>query len=197
MLLPTLKEKTCANCGKSFRPRSSFHSVCKPACLLKQINQEERQKKAETKIKNRLEREQFKARKEAVATIKQLIAKAQTAFNAYIRARDAGKTCICCGQPFEPMKPGGSVDAGHWRSRGAAPQLRFDEANVHAQRKNCNRPGGAKAGPFRAGMVERVGVAEVERLEADNTVRKWTRTELIAIRAQYVEKLKDIKRSRG
>jgi hypothetical protein len=184
--LPTLKEKTCAQCGTQFRPFSSTSRVCSPICASKWV-----------RASNRLEREQFKARKEAVATIKQLIAKTQTAFNAYIRARDAGKNCICCGQPFEPMKPGGSVDAGHWRSRGAAPQLRFDEANVHAQRKNCNRPGGAKAGPFRAGMIERVGIAEVERLEADNTVRKWTRTELIAIRAQYVEKLKELKRSRG
>ena len=41
-------------------------------------------------------------------------------------------------------KPGGEIDAGHYLSIGSAPHMRFIEGNVHAQRKSCNKPGGAK-----------------------------------------------------
>lgn len=123
----------------------------------------------------------------------ELIAEAQAAFNAFIRARDAGLPCICCGQPFEPMKPGGSVDAGHFRSRSSAGHLRFNEDNCFAQRKNCNRPGGTTYGAFRAGVVARIGEARVAALENDNAPHKWTREELIAIRNCYRNKLKALR----
>lgn len=126
----------------------------------------------------------------------ELIAEAQAAFNAFIRARDAGLPCICCGQPFEPMKPGGSVDAGHFRSRSSAGHLRFNEDNCFAQRKNCNRPGGTTYGAFRAGVVARIGEARVAALENDNAPHKWTREELIAIRDTYKAKLKEMKREK-
>lgn len=141
----------------------------------------------------RAEKRQDREKREAGKSIRTLIAEAQTAFNAFIRARDAQQNCICCGKPFEPQRPGGSMDAGHYMSRGSSCQLRFDEANVHGQRKNCNRPGGTTRASFRAGMIARVGLAEVERLERDDGVRKWTHDELRAIRDQYKAKAKELK----
>ena len=85
------------------------------------------------------------------------------------------------------------MDAGHYMSRGSSCQLRFDEANVHGQRKNCNRPGGTTRAAFRAGMIARVGLAEVERLERDDGVHKWTHDELRAIRDEYRAKVKELK----
>lgn len=142
----------------------------------------------------RAEKRQDREKREAGKSIRKLIAEAQTAFNAFIRARDAQQPCICCDKPFEPQRPGGSMDAGHYMSRGSSCQLRFDEANVHGQRKNCNRPGGTTRASFRAGMIARVGLAEVERLERDDGVRKWTHDELRAIRDQYKAKTKALKR---
>jgi hypothetical protein len=142
----------------------------------------------------RAEKRQDREKREAGKSIRKLIAEAQTAFNAFIRTRDAKQPCICCGKPFEPQRPGGSMDAGHYMSRGSSCQLRFDEANVHGQRKNCNRPGGTTRASFRAGMIARVGLAEVERLERDDGVHKWTHDELRAIRDQYKAKAKVLKR---
>jgi len=142
----------------------------------------------------RAEKRQDREKREAGKSIRTLIAEAQTAFNAFIRTRDAKQPCICCGKPFEPQRPGGSMDAGHYMSRGSSCQLRFDEANVHGQRKNCNRPGGTTRASFRAGMIARVGLAEVERLERDDGVHKWTHDELRAIRDQYKAKAKVLKR---
>lgn len=187
MLTSTLRPKECRQCGTSFMPQRLMAQVCSPICAARFV-------KAEKKIKNSQERAQFKARKEAAEPIKKLIAKAQAAFNLFIRTRDAGLPCICCGKPFEPEKPGGSVDAGHYLSRGANPQHRFTEDNVFAQRKNCNRPGGTTRAAFRAGVIARIGLERVEALEADTAVRKWTRTELLDIKTTYTAKAKQLKK---
>lgn len=184
MLTISLAPKQCAVCPKEFMPRSSFARVCSQRCAMKLVKAD--------KVK---ERETFKQRKEAAKRLPDLIAEAQVAFNAFIRARDAGLPCICCGKPFEPQRPGGSMDAGHFRSRGAAPGLRFNEDNCFGQRKNCNRPGGATYAAFRAGVVARIGLARVQALEADNAVRKFGREELIAIKTTYRQKLRDLQRA--
>jgi hypothetical protein len=46
---------------------------------------------------------------------------------------------------------------------------------------------------YRIGLVARIGLEAVEALESDNTPRKWTREELIAIRDTYKAKLKEMK----
>lgn len=186
MLTATLKPKPCAHCGSLFSPARLMQAVCSPLCAARMV-----------KAKKVEERAQIKTRKEAAKPRGKLIAEAQTAFNAFIRARDAGLPCICCGRPFEPEKPGGSADAGHYLSRGAAPHLRFEENNCFAQRKNCNRPGGTTRQAFRTGVVARIGLAAVEDLEADTTVRKWTSDDLRAIRALYVQKLKALSVAAG
>lgn len=193
MLTATLNPKPCTHCGKSFAPRSSFQTVCKPACLLKKINKEERQKKAEAKIKNRMERAQFKERKAKLKRIPDLIKEAQTAFNAFIRERDRGQPCICCGQPLGTGSVGGAFDCGHYRSVGSASHLRFDVHNAHGQRKQCNRYGAGRAVDYRIGLIARIGLPAVEALEASNQPHKWERDELIAIKALYVAKLKELR----
>ena len=88
------------------------------------------------------------------------------------------------------MSRGGDWDAGHYRSTGSAPHMRFDEANCHAQLKQCNRYGGGRAVDYRIGLIARIGLDEVERIEADQTVRKWTIPELREIRDEYRRKAK-------
>lgn len=169
----------CKVCGRPFLRLNSMQAVCGVRCAVKV-----------PAIRKRTERLTDTIKREALKSRKELTQEAQQAFNAYIRLRDAGRPCICCGSEFEPQKRGGSADAGHFLSIGAAPNLRFDEANVHAQRKNCNRPGGTTRAAFRAGMIARVGLAEVERLEADQVPRKFTAEELRELRARYREKAK-------
>ena len=58
-----------------------------------------------------------------------LIARAESAVNAFVCRGDAGRPCISC---FE-YKP---LTAGHYRSTRAAPELRFD-----AKTSTVNAPG--------------------------------------------------------
>lgn len=183
MLTSVLKEKTCPVCRNLFMPSRPMQAVCGPRCAMQKVWAEKAQ-----------ERAQIRERKQAIKSLRELLAEAQVAFNAYVRARDEGKPCICCGKPFEPAKHGGSMDAGHYLSRGSSPQHRFNEDNVFGQRKNCNRPGGTTRDAFRAGVIARIGLARVEALESDNTVRKWTREELVELRDSYRRKLRELKK---
>jgi len=89
-----------------------------------------------------------------------------------------------------------SVDAGHYRSVGAAPHLRFDERNCHAQTKFDNQYKSGNVVDYRIGLIKRIGLEAVEALEADNEVRKWTRDQLIEIRATYKAKRKALEDGR-
>ena len=188
-----LAPKTCAYCPKEFTPRSSFQTVCGPKCLLKQVNQQERQKKERAKVDKMMDAN----RKKALETIPELIKKAQHAFNAYIRERDAGKPCICCGKPLGDDAVGGGYDCGHYRSTGSASHLRFDERNAHAQRKHCNRYGAGRAVDYRIGLVARIGLDAVEALEADNTAIKWDRDTLRQIKTIYRAKTRQLLKERA
>lgn len=185
MLTPALKEKTCAQCGTQFHPFSSTSRVCSPICAIRSGKDAKAKDRADTK-----------ALKQALKRIPDLLKEAQTAFNAWVRARDADERCISCGVLLSREAIGGGFDAGHYRSRGSAKHLAFHEDNCHGQCKRCNRYGAGMAVDYRIGLVRRIGLERVEALEASNEPHKWQRDELIAIKAQYVEKLKVLIKTR-
>lgn len=178
------KPKACKQCGSSFTPFSSTQTVCGRLCAMRLV-----------KASKKAEIQTTRARREAIKTIPQLIREAQFAFNAYIRARDREKPCICCGQPLELSAVGGGYDCGHYRSTGSASHLRFDEDNAHGQRKVCNRYGAGRAVDYRIGLIARIGLERVEALETNNQVHKWTADELRAIKAEYRVKLKELEKA--
>lgn len=192
----TFRRKTCKHCRRKLEPPMLIHPECIDAYAEAQEEKAKRKAEKQARMQAKVQRAEDRKKREALKTIPKLISEAQREFNAYIRARDAGKPCICCGKPFEPNKPGGSMDAGHYLSRGAAGHLRFNENNVFGQRKNCNRPGGTTRAAFRAGVIERIGLEAVEALEADNTVRKWTADELREIKRTSAAKRRELEKSR-
>jgi hypothetical protein len=163
--------------------------VCGITCA-KTVAAKVREKKEADAAKT--ERKADRAKREALKTRSDHVRDAQVAFNAYIRLRDqlAGHACICCNQPLDWS--GNNVDAGHYRSRGSAPHLRFDEANCHAQTKKCNLYGAGRAVDYRIGLIKRIGLDVVEALESDQTPRKWSVAELVEIKTTYRKKLRDL-----
>lgn len=190
MLKPT-KAKKCKVCGESFFPVRPMQKVCGPSCALEIVKQA-----AEKKVKQ-LERQQareHRAKLEKIKTRSEWMKEAQTAFNRYIRLRDKDKPCICCGAPLNLSAVGGGYDAGHFRSVGSAPHLRFEESNVHAQTKKCNRYGAGRAVDYRKGLIDRIGLEAVEKIEADQTARKFTVEDLKLIRDDYRKKAKELEK---
>ena len=183
--------KRCKVCKSEFEPRASFQVACRYECAVALV---EKQKTAAQKQAATKQRKADRERKEKLKTRRDWEREAQAAFNAFIRARDADKPCICCGLPLAAGDVGGAYDCGHYRSVGSAPHLRYDERNAHAQRKQCNRWGAGRAVDYRLGLIERIGLEAVEALEADQQARKYTADELKAIRDEYRAKARELKR---
>lgn len=194
MIAKQPKPKACRNpaCRASFVPQRLGQAVCSPKCALATV---EVQKAKEKKSLAQAGRRDIKVRKEALKTRGDHIREAQQAFNEFIRARDqaAGHLCISSGKPLDWS--GNAVDAGHYRSVGSAPHLRFDERNCHAQSKQDNRFLSGNAVDYRIGLIARIGQDAVDALESDQSVRKYTVDEIKAIKATYREKTRELKRA--
>ena len=141
------------------------------------------------------DRRETQIKREKLKTRGDWIKEAQASFNAYIRARDAGMPCICCGRIGAGQVHGGEWDAGHYRSRGSAPHLRFDERNVHAQLKQCNRYASGNVAGYRVGLIERIGREAVEALEADQASRDYSIADLQEIKKTYAARARELRKA--
>ena len=183
--------KRCKVCRTPFEPRLPLQAVCGIDCAKSLAVSVCGKAEKQAAIK---QRRADRERKERLKTRRDWEREAQTAFNAFIRARDADKPCICCGLPLSAGDVGGKYDAGHYRSTGSAPHLRFHEDNCHAQRKQCNRWGAGRAVDYRLGLIQRIGLERVEALEADQEPRKYTADELKALRDEYRRRLRKLRK---
>lgn len=195
----TLKQKKCKECGTKFQPRGSFDKVCesiecKVAYGLKVAAKSKAKREKAERIQQQVDRKIIRMKKDDLKTRREWLVDAQRAFNAFIRFRDQmkGYPCISSGRPLDWS--GNAVDAGHYRSVGSAPHLRFNEDNCHAQSKKDNRYGNGCAVDYRLGLIARIGIERVEALEADQRPRKWSIEELKQITATYKQKLRDLKK---
>jgi hypothetical protein len=178
-----------------FTPSRSSQAVCGEVECAIAYGKSEKGQKATRKALADIERRDIEVRKEDLKSRGDYMRDAQRAFNDFIRVRDqlAGHACISSGRPLDWA--GNAVDAGHYRSVGAAPHLRFDERNCHAQSKQDNRYLSGNAIDYRIGLIKRIGLLAVEELEADQSVRKYTKEDLKAITAEYRAKTRKLKRT--
>lgn len=182
--------RKCRICRQPYAPVRAMQPTCsnfdcQHAYAMKALAKRQSKQKAD-------ERKEIKARKEKLKGRRDYLKEAQVAFNQWIRQRDYGRPCICCGKTMDWT--GNKVDSGHYRSTGSAPHMRFIEDNCHAQDKQCNRWGAGRAVDYRIGLIARIGLARVEALEADNEPKKYSIEDLRNIRDIYREKLRKLKK---
>lgn len=106
--------------------------------------------------------------------------KAQQVFNKWIRERDKDNPCISC-QTVMTKK----INAGHYRSVGSSPQLRFNPKNCHAQCEKCNSYLSGNIADYRKNLTSKIGLENVEALENNNELKKWSIEELKSIIQKY------------
>ncbi len=184
------KEKICKNpaCKASFVPQRLGQAVCNYACglAIKDVN-EAKAKKALADVG----RKAVKAQKEKLKTRAEHMKDAQTAFNAWVRARDAGLPCISCGTTADIQ-----YAAGHYRSAGGHPELRFEPLNVNLQcNRNCNMAKSGNLGPYRIELIKRIGQEKVDWLEGPHEPKRYTVDDLKAIKAHYRALARELKRA--
>ena len=85
------------------------------------------------------------------------------------------------------------MDAGHWMGRGAG-WTRYDEHNVHAQCKGCNKYGDSRTVMhYRDSLLARYGPQEVERVyTASKQAKNFTKEELEDLIKKYEELYKTL-----
>lgn len=171
-IAPSTGQKSCRICRTTFAPRNSLQFVCGLTCA--------RKVPILAKKQEREEKRRVRARLDALRPRSYWLKQAQAAFNGWVRLRDSHLPCISCGR-FHV----GSHDAGHYLSTGARPELRFDEANCHRQCVPCNQHLHGNLVLYRVGLIARIGLAEVERLEGPSSPKHYSVDDLKAIRDDY------------
>jgi hypothetical protein len=187
MIAKQPKPKKCKNpaCGISFPPQRLGQSVCSPKCglAIKHVNEEKARKSLAD-----IGRKEIRAAKERIKPKGQYMKEAQTAFNAWVRERDAALPCISCGRHHQ-----GKYDAGHYRTVGSNPALRFEPLNCHRQCSPCNTHKSGDIVNYRIELVKRIGADRVDWLEGPHDPKRYTIEDLKNIKADYLAKTKELK----
>lgn len=131
------------------------------------------------KIAEKEKRKEIRQRKEKLKSRSEHMEEAQEVFNFFIRLRDKNEPCISCGTWNAKW------DAGHFRSVGSAPELRFEELNVHKQCFRCNGPLGSNRDNYEAALIRKIGQEKVDWLKGPHAPKKYTIEELKALKNKY------------
>ena len=186
---PRAKKCRVAECGASFVPARLGQAVCSPACaIIDAPKSREKTRKALAQI----ERKEIKVRKEKLKSRAEHLKDTQQAFNAWVRERDAELPCISCGRHHQ-----GKYDAGHYRTVGSNPALRFEPLNCHRQCSPCNTRLSGNIVNYRIELVKRIGAEAVEWLEGPHEAKKYTVDELKAMTADYRAKTRELKKGQA
>lgn len=116
-------------------------------------------------------------------------AKAQKAFNEYIRLRDYRESCISCSKPHDWH---GQWHAGHYKTVGARSDLRFSEDNCHKQCSVCNNYLSGNLANYFHGLVAKIGNDRILALDVVRDV-KATLEYYKEIHKTYTTKIKELK----
>ena len=114
----------------------------------------------------------------------------------WFKERGLEPTCISCGKP--------NMDwcCGHFKTRGAQPELRYDPKNTFLQ---CNRycnmalsgniEGNKNTRGYKQGLIERFGDEGQEildYLDSPHDIKKWTWQELEELRTEINKKIREL-----
>lgn len=180
-LSPKPKLSRCKACRQQFAKQRMGQIACSPKCAA-DLAAQAREKKAKA---------DYKARKEAIKTRSDWLREAQAAFNGWVRERDADEPCISCGRFHQ-----GSYDAGHYRSVGSIPALRFHPDNCHKQCVPCNQFKSGNVVEYRLRLLAKIGADRLAFLEGPHEPAKHTIEDAKRIKAEYKAKLKELRAQR-
>ncbi|ERH60768.1 recombination protein NinG [Pseudomonas simiae] len=193
------RRKRCPSCRVMFTPARATQAVCGEIECAIAHGKSEKGRAIAGKALAELGRREIKVRKETLKTRADHLREAQAAVNEYVRLRDAHLPCISCDSTpnDNDLMTGSRWDAGHYRSVGACPELRFEPLNIHRQCVKCNRNLSGNAVEYRIRLVLRIGAEKVAWLEGLHPPCKYTVEEIKAIKAEYRAKTKELKKEQA
>lgn len=177
-----MKPRKCKACKHPFMPARSTQTACGIDCAM-QLAYEKKVKVAECDRLDGVRKD--RARKERLKSISQLAKEAEREINRYVRARDAKDGCISCDKPASWY---GQWHASHFRSVGAAPQLRFNLWNIHKACSVCNNHLSGNIREYEPRLIEKIGAEKHAYLLHKNTVANYDRHYLIRLKKIFARK---------
>ena len=184
------RRKRCPSCRVMFTPARTSQAVCGEIECAIAHGQSEKGRAIAGKALAEVGRREIKVRKEKLKSRADHLREAQQAFNEWVRLRDADLPCVSCGRHHD-----GQYHAGHWRSVGANPELRFEPLNVWKQCAPCNTHLSGNLVNYRISLLQLIGAEKVAWLEGPHPARKYTVEEIKAIKADYRAKTRELKRA--
>ena len=181
------RKRKCKHCGDMFEPFNSMQATCTKieCCVTYGKKLHKKQYKAETKELKKKQKDNDRS---------YWLDKAQKSCNAYIRERDKNQPCISCGT----TNPDIQYCAGHYKTRGAHPELRFHPLNIHKQcNHSCNLKLSGNIQGYRTRLIEKIGLSAVEWLEGAHKAQKFTINDLKEIDLYYRDLRKSLQTQPG
>ncbi len=190
-----LLRKNCPHCLGKLETGQRIHPACIDGYADAQQAKKERADAKAARMAAKVERASIKARKEAIKPRAKWLAECQAIVNRYVRllALSRGEGCYTCGATPE-QKFGGTYDAGHFRSVGSAPHLRYWIPQIKLQCIPCNRHKGGMALAFRERLVRDHGDEWVNRLEAMQHIAKFDVGYLKRLKAVMTKKVRRLEK---
>lgn len=172
-----LNRRKCKICKREFQKERPLQMCCGYECSIKYVN-----KLNEIKWKR-----EKKEMKEKIKTRSDHLKDLQKIFNKWIRL-SKDQACISCGTDLRGRK----FDAGHYRSVGNTPSLRFEPDNVFPQCVYCNQYLSGNPIEYRIRLVKKIGIDRVEWLEGEHEPKKYTIEEIKKLQRLYKEMIKKL-----
>ena len=176
----------CKNCRDKFIPKVFNIKYCDKE-LCRSVMIKEALKKSKAKKVKEWNKEK-KVRKEALKTLSEYKKELQVIFNKFIRLRDKGLNCISCNKPAK------KENAGHYRSVGGNPELRFEELNNNLQCEYCNTYLHGNLIDYRINLIKKIGIKKVEWLEGKHDPKHYTIEQIKGLKVMYRLKIKQLEK---
>jgi len=180
------RPKVCRQCGEEFTPSRPLQSVCNLNCAIASSREKAIVEAA------RIEAKRIRERKVELKPRSKWLAEAQAAVNQYVRLVDQALPCISCGRYHQ-----GQYHAGHYRSIGSMPSLRFNVHNIHKQCSACNNNLSGNLIAYRVNLIKKIGIDRVEWLEGPHPVRSFDIIYLRRVKRIFTKRAKHLARLRG
>lgn len=171
----TQRKRKCAICRMPATSAMHLKPFCSPSCGLELANL--------TIAKQ--EKVKHKKRKDAIQPLSHWLKLTEEVVNRYVRLRDHADGCISCDKP---ATWGGQWHASHFRSVGAAKQLRFNLWNIHKACSQCNDKLSGNIAAYTPRIAEKIGAERVEMLNNNHELASYSVEYLARMRKVFAKK---------
>jgi len=151
------RPKKCKFCGEKFQPERPLQPCCTIKCAIALTHKQHDDKNKRDKIeRDRLKTKQLRPRNNWFARLQILV-------NQWVRYRDRLEPCCTCGTTNQNIK----YDAGHFHTKKARPDIRFELTNIHKQCSvKCNQHGSGMRKEYSEFIVEKYGKDHLDWLNS-------------------------------